>query len=129
MKYKVIYERDEDGWWVACVEGVPGCHTQGKTIAQARNRIKEALELFVEDLDDAEIIDQVKLPSGIRRLLNRVYSSRKRLHTENACLSSITADAAIALTQELGISVRDAGELLGLSHQRVQQIVSSKRHA
>ena len=31
-KYTVTYERDEDGWWVAHIRGVKGCHTQGKNI-------------------------------------------------------------------------------------------------
>ena len=45
--YRVAYERDESGWWVATVRGVRGCHTQGRTVDEARRRIREALELFV----------------------------------------------------------------------------------
>src|ERR1700716_316638 len=30
--YRVAYERDESGWWVASVRGVRGCHTQGRTV-------------------------------------------------------------------------------------------------
>src|SRR5687767_2512437 len=45
--YRVTYERDPAGWWVAAVREVPGCHTQGRTLAQARRRIREALGLFV----------------------------------------------------------------------------------
>lgn len=26
-RYSVRYERGEDGWWVACVPAVKGCHT------------------------------------------------------------------------------------------------------
>lgn len=48
-RYRVTYERDESGWWVASVSGVRGCHTQGRTVDEARRRIKEALELFVDD--------------------------------------------------------------------------------
>jgi len=47
--YRVAYERDESGWWVATVRGVRGCHTQGRTVDEARRRIREALELFVDD--------------------------------------------------------------------------------
>ena len=47
--YRVSYERDELGWWVASVRGVRGCHTQGRTVDEARRRIREALELFVDD--------------------------------------------------------------------------------
>ena len=48
-RYKVIYDRDETGWWVATIPSVPGCLTQGKTLEQARRRIREALSLYVED--------------------------------------------------------------------------------
>jgi predicted RNase H-like HicB family nuclease len=35
-KYHVSYERDEAGWWVASVRKVRGCHTQGRTVDEAR---------------------------------------------------------------------------------------------
>ena len=37
--YHVTYERDESGWWVASVRGLRGCHTQGRTVDEARRRI------------------------------------------------------------------------------------------
>ena len=46
--YTVTYEHDEDGWWVADVPEVPGCHTQGRTIEQARERILDALSLYTD---------------------------------------------------------------------------------
>ncbi len=55
--YKVNYERDEAGWWMASVVGVDGCRTQGRTIKQARSRIREALKLFVPDADRAQLHD------------------------------------------------------------------------
>ena len=47
--YHVAYERDESGRWVASVRGVRGCHTQGRTVDEARRRIREAMELFIDD--------------------------------------------------------------------------------
>ena len=51
--HTVRYERDERGFWVADVVGISGCHSQGRSIAQARARIREALGLFVEDAEAA----------------------------------------------------------------------------
>lgn len=48
LQFKVIIEQDEDGWFVADVPELPGCHTQGKTLEQVRERIKEAIELVLE---------------------------------------------------------------------------------
>jgi predicted RNase H-like HicB family nuclease len=59
--YVVRYERDADDWWFAEVKDVPGCHTQGRTIEQARERIREALQAWF-DLPQpyaGEIVDEV----------------------------------------------------------------------
>lgn len=45
--YQVTFERDDTGRWVVEVPSVPGCFTQGRTIEQARERIREALGLFI----------------------------------------------------------------------------------
>jgi len=46
--FTVLIEKDEDGWYVASVPDIQGCHTQGKTIAQVLDRIKEAIEVCLE---------------------------------------------------------------------------------
>ena len=56
--YNVTYLRDESKWWVASVREVPGCHSQGRTVDQARRRVREALELFVDDAKSATLVDQ-----------------------------------------------------------------------
>lgn len=46
--FTVLIEQDEDGWYVAFVPDIQGCHTQGKTIQEVLDRIKEAIELCLE---------------------------------------------------------------------------------
>lgn len=123
--YTIRYEKDVTGWWVATVKEVRGCHTQGRTIDQARRRIREALGLFVDHADKAKLIDDVVLPANARTLLKRVLSTRKRAEEEAIKLQNSTAEAAEVLTKDVGVSVRDAGELLGLSHQRVHQLLTA----
>jgi predicted RNase H-like HicB family nuclease len=62
--YTVIYERDEEGWWVAEVPEVPGCHTQGRTIEQARERILDALSLYVDETTHTLLHEEVRVPEG-----------------------------------------------------------------
>jgi predicted RNase H-like HicB family nuclease len=62
--FTVIYERDEAGWWVADVRDVPCCHTQGHTIEQARERILDALSLYVEDTDQILLHEEARLPES-----------------------------------------------------------------
>jgi predicted RNase H-like HicB family nuclease len=58
--YHVAYERDDSGWWVASIREVRGCHSQGRTIDEARRRVREALGLFIEDdAESAEFVDDL----------------------------------------------------------------------
>ncbi len=55
MKFKVIIEEDkEDGGYVVSVPSLPGCRSQGDTIEEALENIKEAIELYLEP-DEEEI--------------------------------------------------------------------------
>jgi hypothetical protein len=44
-QFDVIIERDEEGYYVASVPQLPGCHTQARTLDEATERIREAIEL------------------------------------------------------------------------------------
>jgi len=44
-QFKVIIERDGDGYFVASVPALPGCHTQAKDIDILHDRIKEVISL------------------------------------------------------------------------------------
>ncbi|MEM0234428.1 type II toxin-antitoxin system HicB family antitoxin [Thermofilum sp.] len=47
MSFTVVIEKDEDGYYVAYVPELPGCHTQAKTLDELLERIKEAVELYL----------------------------------------------------------------------------------
>ena len=47
-KYTIILEQDEDGSIIAEVAGLAGCHSWGRTRAEALKNIKEALELYLD---------------------------------------------------------------------------------
>lgn len=122
--YTVTYRRDPKGWWVASVRGVSGCHTQGRSIRQARQRIREALALVVDDAERAQLEDDIRLPREAQQLLAGLEAARARAETEQARARAAALAAVRSLTSRLHLSVRDAGELVGLSHQRVQQLLS-----
>ena len=46
--FTVLLEQDEDGIYVAKVPDIPGCYTQGRTVQQAMERIKEAIQVCLE---------------------------------------------------------------------------------
>ena len=47
-EFNVIIEKDRDGYLIASVPQLPGCHTQAKTQDALMKRIKEAIELCLE---------------------------------------------------------------------------------
>lgn len=51
MYYRVLIQQDEDGVYVATCPALPGCVTQGRTRAEARANIREAIALYLQSLE------------------------------------------------------------------------------
>lgn len=47
-EFSVVIEKDEDGYFVAWVPALRGCHTQARSLDVLMKRIKEAIELCLE---------------------------------------------------------------------------------
>ena len=120
--YRVVYELDESGHWIATVPSVKGCHTYGRSIHEATERIREALGLFVAVGARVRLVPTVRLPAKVKVLIERQQAARSRADREQQRARAVACRVVVALTEELGLSVRDAGALLGISHQRVQQL-------
>ena len=52
-KLTAIIEKDDDGYFAYCPE-LKGCHTQGDTLEEAYNNLKEAVDLYLETLNESE---------------------------------------------------------------------------
>ncbi len=50
VNFKIVLEKDEDGWIIATCPSLPGCISQGKTEKQALKNMKEAIELHLKSL-------------------------------------------------------------------------------
>lgn len=46
-KFTAVFQQEGD-WWMAYVEELPGANTQGKTLEEARDNLKEAIQLIIE---------------------------------------------------------------------------------
>lgn len=47
-EFNVVIEKDSDGWYVASVPELPGCHTQAKSLDTLMTRVKEAISACLE---------------------------------------------------------------------------------
>jgi len=55
MEYTAILKKMSNGWYFAQCEQLPGAMTQGKTIEEAKENLKEAIQLILEcEADDFE---------------------------------------------------------------------------
>ena len=52
--FDVVLLEDETGGYVAIVPALPGCHTQGDTLAEVMENVKEAIDLYWETLTPQE---------------------------------------------------------------------------
>jgi len=65
-EFSVVIERDSEGYYVASVPALRGCHTQAKSLEQVMERIREAAELCLEvQGKDTEILDFV----GVQKIV------------------------------------------------------------
>lgn len=62
--FNVIVERDEEGYYVATVPELKGCHTQAKSLDVLMKRVREAIELCLEVKQDIQTSDFI----GVQRI-------------------------------------------------------------
>lgn len=51
-KFTVLIEQDEDGWLVATVPSLRGCHTQAKSLDTLMKRVREVIAVCLDGEDD-----------------------------------------------------------------------------
>ena len=56
--FNVIVEQDEDGWFISEVVGLPGCHTQAKTLDELMKRTKEAISLCLKCIKQDQVTER-----------------------------------------------------------------------
>jgi predicted RNase H-like HicB family nuclease len=122
MRYTARARRS-GAWWAIDVPDLPGVYSQARRLDRVESMARDAISLFL-DVDPAtlEIRVETNLPSELRRDVDALG----RLRAEADRLQAESSGALRHLTQELlgrGLSVRDAAAILGISHQRVSQLV------
>ena len=63
--YDIVIERDSEGYYVASVPALPGCHTQARSLDKLAERAKEAIALYLEV--EGELSEQLDFV-GIQRV-------------------------------------------------------------
>jgi hypothetical protein len=114
--------------WMADIEGLP-VHTWGRSLAKVKQYALEALALHL-DVPEAEVLGRItfrrpQFPAAVLEALEQADSAKTDADGAVARAAEAKAAAARALVRDAHLSMRDAAEVLGLSHQRVQQLLAS----
>ena len=118
--------RRSGAWWAIDVPELPGVYSQARRLDRVESMARDVIALFL-DVDPAtlEIRVETNLPSELRRDVDALG----RLRTDADRLQAGSSGAMRHLTHELlgrGLSVCDAAAILGISHQRVSQLVRAE---
>lgn len=65
MRFKIIIEESDEGGYTAYVPSLPGCISEGNTQEEALKNIQEAIELYLEPVEDDWILDEKDLVQEI----------------------------------------------------------------
>lgn len=119
--YKAMFRPDDNGWWFIDVPELPGCHSQARTIASGRDHVREAISLVANvDLDTFGVEVDYELPKAQQAAIAKARRARER-----AAEAAQATEAAVRALQQgsAKLGVRDVAELVGVSFQRVAQIM------
>jgi len=112
-------------WWAIEVPELPGVFSQVRRIDQVDEAVKEAIAMMT-DADEADVSIDVEVESGtdIEALLATLKQSSS---AAEAAREQETADRRHVIEQlrSKGLPNRDVATLIGLSHQRVAQILKA----
>lgn len=65
MRFKIVLEKSEEGGYTVYVPSLPGCISEGNTKDEALKNIQEAIELYLEPVEDDWILDEQSLVQEI----------------------------------------------------------------
>ncbi|MEO8698033.1 MAG: type II toxin-antitoxin system HicB family antitoxin, partial [Acidimicrobiales bacterium] len=127
--YTARLERETDGRWSVELEEEPRVHTWGKTIDQALTRMLEAAAMWFEtDEASIKLVPKPILTKAAMRTVEQARQARDQARNADRLAVEKMQRAAAELASK-GITMRDAATILGISHQRVHQLLATRAHA
>jgi predicted RNase H-like HicB family nuclease len=129
--FNVRYAPDDNGTWLVEVlsspDGKPiGVYTHGRTLAKAEANAREALAAWfdVEDEQVFELLPQIKLEAALISRAVEAKRRREELRVAEAEAAQLTTEVVVDLARK-GLSTRDIAYIVGISFQRVQQLLAA----
>jgi predicted RNase H-like HicB family nuclease len=119
--YTVIAERD-GGWWSVRVPDLPGVFTQARRLDQVEPLVRDAIALWLEKpAQSFDVTIEPHVPK-VDPIVTEALDLRKQ-YTQLASTVANSTSTAVVRLYRAGLTTRDIGSMLDISHQRAAQIL------
>ena len=123
--YTARCERAGD-WWAISVPELRGVHTQARRLEKVDAMVRDAIALFLDVRRDSfEIRIEPVLPRDLQKKVGRARKVRGEADVLERQAAAVSMEVAADLVQRAHLTMRDAGRVLGVSHQRVAQLLKA----
>ncbi len=124
--FPVTYRWSETGGWLALTPLLADDVRCWRTLSTCRAALRRALaEVTGCDADDVVLEETYELPDGLTDVLAEVRAARRAAEEQRNRSIEVTRQAVVRLADvRPHMGMRDMGELVGVSYQRVQQLLS-----
>lgn len=114
------------GWWAITVPALDGVFSQAKRLDQVEDSAREAISLMLDiDENDVGVLDIIVTPPARAAELLRSLEVSVAAADEATRVAAATRREVAEVLRAEGLPLRDVGELIGVSHQRVSQLLAS----
>jgi hypothetical protein len=120
--YRAVVTRDEGKYWLVHIVELDQ-YTQARNLAEIPDMAREYITVTTGSAPDSVDV-QIRLPADVETMLaesNAAAAESARLNAEAAALRV----QAVKGLKARGLTVREIGSMLGVSHQRAQQLINS----
>jgi len=113
-----------DGQWVAKIPKAKGLIAWSPSLKRLRRHVDGALREFFPELAKQPRREVIDLPAETRSLLKGLAKAEQDAERATKRASALRRQASQRLRTRLGISIREVGDLMGVSGTRAQQLLS-----
>jgi hypothetical protein len=112
-----------DGQWVAKIPKAKGLIAWSPSLKRLRRHVDGALREFFPELAKQPRREVIELPAETRSLLKGLAKAEQEAEKASKRASALRRQASQRLRTRLGISIREVGDLMGVSGTRAQQLL------
>lgn len=123
-RFRVTRDEEDPRVWLAEWVDDDRVHTFARSLAELEDLARDALALWLHtDADAVQVELDVDLPTSVSRELAQFRRQRNELEAQQSSVLDRQRSLAVRLVEDQGMTYRDAARFLGISHQRVAQLV------